>query len=65
MPQFPMDCYCTVEVAGAEAIMTTNLEPMGRCAYVMCMTFRFHTVGPPLCQPVLTNGWVLGPLVNA
>jgi hypothetical protein len=63
--QIPMGYYYAVEVMGAEAIMTTIPEPMGRCAFGMCRTFHFHVTGPLLCQPVLTDGQVLGPLVSA
>jgi hypothetical protein len=34
-----MGCYFTAEVMGAEAIMTTILEPTRRRTYGMCGTF--------------------------
>jgi hypothetical protein len=34
-PQFLMGCYCTAEIMRPEVIMTTILEPTGRCAYGM------------------------------
>jgi hypothetical protein len=57
--QFPMGCYCTAEVVGAEAIMTTILKPMGRHPYGM---FHFCAAGTPLHRPVLTEGRILGPM---
>jgi hypothetical protein len=41
MLQFPMGCYCAIEVAEAEAIMSMILEPKGRRTYGMCGRFIF------------------------
>jgi hypothetical protein len=64
-PQFHVGRYCTAEVAGPEAIMTTILEPTGCRAYGMRGVFHFSTVVPPFRRPVPTDERNLGPLVSA
>jgi hypothetical protein len=64
MLQFPMGCYCAIEVAEAEAIMSMILEPKGRRTYGMCGTFHFCAAGLPLHLSALTEEGVLAPLVS-
>jgi hypothetical protein len=54
----PTGCHA-VEVAGAEAIVTTIPEPTGRRAYGMCGAFHFCATTPPFtiqCQ-LMSGTW--------